>query len=204
MLLEHSDFVRSLALCHPAVGLVIWSKDADLAQATAGFIAALEQTGGDALPVRLQAEGHDGDWFRERLVNEIHVADANRTWLFVSKIEEVLGAAARVLNGVREQLGRFRGVMLFVRENRRSEFQESCPDLMDWIGLRICVADRFAASSGLDHVTKSLRRLEAKYATESNAFLGNPSVVEIASAADAWLWRELLAIRSELLGARQE
>ena len=80
-------------------------------------------------------------------MERIQATDTDRTWLFIFRIEEVLGAVARVLNGAREQLGRLRGVVVFVRENRRGEFQQLCPDLMDWVGLRICLADQFSYPS---------------------------------------------------------
>ena len=94
-------------------------------------------------------------------MEQIQAADADRTWLFLSKLEEVLPATARVLNGAREQVGRFRGVIVFVREDRRGEFQRLCPDLMDWVGLRICFARRLSPRLGLKEISESLQRLES-------------------------------------------
>ena len=131
-------------------------------------------------------------------MERIQAADAGRTWLFISKIEEVLGTAARVLNGAREQLGRLRGVVVFVRENRRGEFQKLCPDLMDWVGLRICYADQLSPRRGLTDINESLSRLETRYSLPSTSFTADPTVVRSASPHDAWLWNELLTIRSEL------
>ena len=99
----------------------------------------MKQTVDDVHLATVEAEGHDSDWVRVQLMERIQAANAGRTWLFISKLEEVLGTAARVLNGAREQLGRLARVVVFVRENRRGEFQKLCPDLMDWVGLRICL-----------------------------------------------------------------
>jgi hypothetical protein len=196
--LEYSDFIRSLVLVRPVVGMVCWRKDADLAQTIAGLSEAVRQAAGDAQLATIHAEGHDGDWFRAQLMERVQAADSDRTWLFIFKIEEVLGTAARVLNGSREQLGRLRGVVVFVRENRRAEFQKTCPDLMDWVGLRICLAHQLSPRLGLKDIAESLKRLEGRYDLPSSSFLANPSIVLTKSPHDAWLWNELLAIQSEL------
>lgn len=140
----------------------------------------------------------DGSSARIRLMETIQGADAECTWLFVAKIEQVLSVAATVLNGAREQLGRFRGVVVFVREDRRSEFQCLCPDLMDWVGLRIWLASQPGRPLGFKEIDESLRRLESQYGLPSGAYLADPSVVEAKSPRDARLWKELLTIRSEL------
>ena len=198
MFLEYRDFIQSLVLVRPAVGMVWWRKDADLVQTIAGLSEAVEEGAGDALLAAIHAEGHDGDWFRARLMERIQAADADHTWLFISKIEEVLGAAARVLNGAREQLGRLRGVVVFVRENRRGEFQKTCPDLMDWVGLRICLAHQLSPRLGLKDIAESLKRLETRYDLPSGSFAADPTIVRSKSPHDAWLWTELLTIQSEL------
>ncbi len=182
----------------PLLGMVVWRKDADLVQTIAGLSEAVKQAAGDAQLATIHAEGHDGDWFRTQLMERIQATDADRTWLFISKIEEVLGTAARVLNGAREQLGRLRGVVVFVRENRRGEFQRTCPDLMDWVGLRICLAHQLSPRLGLKDINESLSRLEEQYELPSRSFSADPSIVRSKSPHDAWLWNELLAIQSEL------
>jgi hypothetical protein len=196
--LEYSDFIRSLVLVRPAVGMVCWRKDADLAQTIAGLSEAVSEAAGDAQLLTVSAEGHDGDWFRTQFMERIQAADADRTWLFISRIEEVLPAAARVLNGTREQLGRLRGAVVFVRENRRGEFQQLCPDLMDWVGLRICLAYQLSPPLGLKDVKESLSRLEAQYELPSSSFIADPTIVLSRSPHDAWLWKQLLTIQSEL------
>ena len=198
MFLEYSDFVRSLVLVRPAVGMAVWRKDADLLQTIAGLSEAVKQAANGAQLAMVDAEGHDGDWFRTQLMERIQAADADRTWLFLSRIEEVLPAAARVLNGAREQLGRLAAVVVFVRENRRGEFQRSCPDLMDWVGLRICLAYQLSPRLGLKDIKESLGRLEAQYGLPSSSFMADPTVVLSRSPQDAWLWKELLTIQSEL------
>ena len=105
MFLEYSDFVRSLVLVRPAVGMAVWRKDADLLQTIAGLSEAVKQAADGAQLAMVDAEGHDGDWFRTQLMERIQAADADRTWLFLSRIEEVLPAAARVLNGCANNLG---------------------------------------------------------------------------------------------------
>jgi hypothetical protein len=196
--LEYSDFIRSLVLVRPAVGMVCWRKDADLVQTIAGLSEAVKQAANDAQLATVHAEGRDGDWVRTQLMERIQATDADRTWLFISRIEEVLPAAARVLNGVREQLGRLRGVVVFVREDRRGEFQQLCPDLMDWVGLRICLAHQLSPRLGLKDINESLNRLKAQYNLPSSSFLADPSIVISTSPHDAWLWNELLTVQSEL------
>ena len=43
MFLEYSDFVQSLVLVRPAVGVVCWRKDADLVQTIAGLSEAVNR-----------------------------------------------------------------------------------------------------------------------------------------------------------------
>jgi hypothetical protein len=178
--------------------MICWRKDADLVQTIAGLSEAVKQAANDAQLAMVRAEGHDGDWVRTQLMERIQATDADRTWLFISKIEDVLGTAARVLNGVREQLGRLRGVVVFVRENRRGEFQQLCPDLMDWVGLRICLAHQLRPRLGLKDIAESLNRLEAQYDLPSSSFMADPTIVLSTSPHDAWLWNELLTIQSDL------
>ncbi|MGO8747339.1 MAG: hypothetical protein ACLQNE_15240 [Thermoguttaceae bacterium] len=198
MFLEYGDFVRSLLLVHSAVGMVWWRKEGDLVQTIAGLGEAVKQAANDAQLSTLQGAGHDGNWIQTQLMEQIQAADADRTWLFLSKLEEVLPATARVLNGAREQVGRFRGVIVFVREDRRGEFQRLCPDLMDWVGLRICFARQLSPRLGLKEISESLQRLESRYRLSSNSYLADPNSVRSKSPHDAWLWDELLTIRSEL------
>ena len=204
MFLEYSDFIRSLVLVQPAVGMVCWRKDPDLMQTIAGLSEAVKQAAKEAHLVVVDAEGHDGDWIRSQLMQRIQATDAKGTWLFISRIEEVLPEAARVLNGAREQLGRLRGVVVFVRENRRGEFQQTCPDLMDWVGLRICYADQLSPRLSLKDINESLSRLEAQYDMKSNSFLADPTTVRSKSQHDEWLWKELLTIHSESVSTRRE
>jgi hypothetical protein len=196
--LEYSDFVQSLVLVRPAIGLVCWRKNAELVQTIAGLSEAAKQAVDDSQLVTFEAEGHDSDWVRAQLMERIQAADAERTWLFIFRIEEVLGTAAKVLNGAREQLGRLRGVVVFVRENRRGEFQQLCPDLMDWVGLRICLAHQFTTRRGIEDINQSLNRLQTQYNLPSESFVADPTIVLAASPHDAWLWKELLAIRLDL------
>jgi non-ribosomal peptide synthetase component F len=203
LFLEYADFIRSLVLVRPAVGMVCWRKEADLLQTIVGLREVVIRAADDAQLATINAESHDGDWFRAQLMERIQATDADRTWLFISRIEEVLPTAARVLNGARGQLGRFRGVVVFVRENRRGEFQQLCPDLMDWVGLRICLAHHLSPRRGLSDIAESLNRLEAQYDLASSSFLADPSVVRSASPHDAWLWNELLTIQSELSAAEE-
>ena len=198
MFLEYTDFVRSLLLVRPAVGMVWWRNEADLAQTIAAIGEAVKQGVADAELLTLQGEGHDGNWMRTQLIEQIQAADADHTWLLVSKIEEVLPATARVLNGAREQLTRLRGVIVFVRDDRRGEFQRLCPDLMDWVGLRIWLARQIRPPLGIKEIDESLNRLESQYQLASSSYLADPSVVRSKSPRDAWLWNELLTIRSEL------
>jgi hypothetical protein len=178
--------------------MVCWRNDADLVQTITGLSEAVKQAVADAQLAVIDAEGHDGDWVRTQLMERIQATDADRTWLFIFRIEEVLGTAARVLNGAREQLGRLRGVVVFVRENRRAEFQTSCPDLMDWVGLRICLAYQLGPRRGLEDVNEALSRLERQYNSPSSSFKADPTNVRSKSPHDAWLWNELLTIQSEL------
>jgi hypothetical protein len=198
MFLEYSDFIRSLVLVRPAVGTVWWCKETDLVQTVAGLGEAVMQALNDAKLSMLHGEGHDGDGIRRELTEQIQAADADRTWLFLSKIEEVLPAVAEVLNGAREQLRMLRGMIVFVREDRRGEFQRLCPDLMDWVGLRICFAHRLSPPLGLEEVNKSLHRLESRYQVSSSSYQADPSGVRSKSPHDAWLWTELLTIQLEL------
>jgi hypothetical protein len=178
--------------------MVVWRNDADLTQTITGLSEAVKEAANDVQLEMVHAEGQDGDWIRTQLMEQIQAADADRRWLFISRIEEVLPTAAKVLNGAREQLGRLRGVVVFVRENRRGEFQKLCPDLMDWVGLRICLADRFGRRLGLSDINESLRRLEAQYGLPSSSFVADPAIVRSKSPHDAWLWNELLTIQSDL------
>jgi len=203
MFLEYGDFIGSLALLRPAVGMVVWRKDDELARTIAAFSEIIAGLPGEPIVAHLRGEGHDSQWFREQLVGQLQAPDAGHTWLLIHKIEEVLTAAARLLNGSREQLGRFQAVLVFVRENRRGEFQESCPDLMDWIGLRMARVDEFASVRELEDIERSIARLESKHGMTTDSFSRSPSTVESVSASDAWLWRELLAIRSDLMEERQ-
>jgi hypothetical protein len=196
--LEYRDFVRSLVLVRPAIGMVCWREDADLVQTIAGLSAAVKEAANDAVLRTVHAEGQNGDWVRAQLMEQIQADDVDRKWLFISRIEEVLPTAARVLNGAREQLGRLRAVVVFVRENRRREFQQACPDLMDWVGLRICLAYQLSPRRGLKDLDESLSRLESQYGFQSHSFVKDPTVVLSKSPHDAWLWKELLALRSEL------
>jgi hypothetical protein len=198
MFLEASDFVRSLMLVRPAIGMVWWRTESELAQTMVSLIDAVRQADRDAELWMVHAEGLDSRSVRTHLMEKVQATDADCAWLFVAKIEEVLPTAADVLNGTREQLGRLRGVIVFVRDDRRAEFQRRCPDVMDWVGLRIFLASNHSPRFGLAEINESLRRLETQYGLTSDSYLADPTIVQSKSSHDACLWKELLTIRSEL------
>ena len=168
-------------------------------QTIAGLSEAVKQAVDDAQLATVHAEGHDGDWIRAQLMEQIQAADADRTWLFISKIEEVLGAAARVLNGAREQLAGYAESLCSFARTAGESSSGSCPDLMDWVGLRICLAHQLSPRLGLKD-DRRIPRADWRRSTDCQAV---PLWQIRASCSPSrrtthGFGSELLTIRSEL------
>ncbi len=198
MFVDIDEFARDLASASPAAALVTWQTEHALAAFLSSLSLAIRKAAPGTQVKSLPGIDLDSDSFRRELIQMVQRRDAGRTCLVVHDIEELVSAAGAILNGSRELFVRLRAIIIAIRENRVRDLAIACPDLMDWIGVSIARADDLSPPLRRIDIERRLRRIEKKYNTSSDKFVENRSRIEAASRGDAWLWSELLAIRSTL------
>jgi hypothetical protein len=115
----------------------------------------------------------------------------------ISEIEPLASTVGRVLNGYREWLRSLRGLVLCVRENRLRDVSLEAPDLLDWIGPLMGRAEDLGPPLSLSGIKNAIRKLEERHGMSSREFASRSSQ-EGQELPDAWQWRELLSVKSDL------
>jgi len=151
----------------------------------------------------LNGENMGSEQFEDALQEQLQQRNADATVLVLCSLEALLEAAGRVLNGVREQMRRFRAVILLVRENRRAELLAACPDFMDWFGIDTYRAEALARPFTSADVKRAIGSYEEKHGMGSNDFARKWEAGLVTAMDDGWMWNELLALYRDMTTAEK-
>ncbi|MFI5456071.1 MAG: hypothetical protein ACHRXM_11535 [Isosphaerales bacterium] len=202
MFMDLETFARGVLERSPSVALVTWKRISALRSFIDHVGHALRQSRSDTLVFKLPVAQLDRRTFSEKLLELVSRRDAGRICLLIYEIEPLAGTVGRILNGYRERLASFRGMVVAVRANRQRDFFLECPDLLDWIGTMTGRAEDLGTPLTLRRVTEAIRRFEESHGISSAEFVNRHKTRDRNDFSDAWQLEELIAIKSELEKAR--
>ena len=198
MFLDLDEFCRALLSRRPFVALVTWANPAALRSFVVRLGPALRAERSDTVMANLVGADLDSAGFQAKLTASMARRDAQKRCLLVYQIEPLVSAAGEILNGYRERLGRFRAVVVAIRENRKRDFLRVCPDLMDWVGTNVVRVEDLAPALTVQKVNALIKEYEHRFAMTSDRFQEMWNRGEVESQGDQWFWNELIAIRSSI------
>jgi hypothetical protein len=196
--LDLGEFCRAVVSTPRWVACVTWSNP----DALRWFLSSLRRTLGKMDPpvslLKLSGANLDSKGFQAQLFRLVQREYQTPPCLLVHEIETLAPSAAAALNGSREGLAVFQGVVVAIRENHYREFIMACPDLMDWVGPNVARAEDFQPPLTLARVRSAIRDLEKRSGMTSREFGEKWASGDLRSSDDFWFWNELIALRERL------
>jgi hypothetical protein len=197
------DFVAILSTRPGGFALVSWEHRPAMLALLDNLKPVLRRTDRKLRVALLNGENMSSEQFEDALQERLQQRNTDATILVLCNLETLLEAAGRVLNGVREQMRRFRAVILVVRENRRADLLAACPDFVDWFGITTYRAEALARPFTSSDVQRAIRSYEKKHSMSSRDFAGEWEAGRVTNMDDGWMWNELLALYRDLTSAEE-
>lgn len=73
------------------------------------------------------------DEFCKKITDTLNLSDSQNLFLLMSGLEPLLPGSGTVLNGFREGLTQFMGIIILLRADRLRDFEKNAPDLMSLV-----------------------------------------------------------------------
>ncbi len=198
MHLSVEEFTSDLLMDPPsAVAVLQWEEHAALTRFSEQFSDILDDPGQAVTLLKVSAKKFDSRRLLKKLLDAADSPEASKSCLLITDIEAMAPVAARVLNDLREYLGRFRATVITIQGDQYHDFVVECPDLMSWVGIFTeYMEDLVPVSLTKEDLDISIRKFEEHYQMDSAKFLEQYDA-GMLNMHDAWFWKELLAIQSD-------
>lgn len=131
MFLDMEDFINCF-LCSPeTVSLVTYERQETLKPFLSRLIREFSK---NSLKFQEPDVSEDNiDEFCKKITTHLHVPDSQNVFLILSGLEPLLPYSGTILNGFREKLSQFAGIIILLRRNRLRDFEKAAPDLMSLV-----------------------------------------------------------------------
>jgi hypothetical protein len=197
MIADVDDLVSLMLSRARVVALITWNSRTARDRLVRSLRAALKRQDAELKLAEIRGGGLSTEQFHKKVVELLQASSTNRKCAAIYDIEDFAPAAAKILNGLREQLAHARATVIFIRSNRERDFVAAAPDLTAWIGLTRARAESLTPITARD-VNAGLRRLEARYAMSTAEFAAQHNLTGDKAKDDTWLWDELISLRESL------